>query len=307
MKRFSLFLTSIFLIISSFTATSQQTVEYTITFTSNWENSTNTTLPGSAHFSPLAVATHNSGVTFFEMGQTASPGVKLIAELGATGSFSDEVNTAITNNTADQVIIGPDLFFNAGSNRTITIANITVNKDFPLVSLLSMIAPSPDWFVGASNVSLLDASGNWIPEITMDLFPYDAGTEEGTGYSINNPATSPIENITDITGMYTFNNQKAGTLVISSQSVLSVPEFNKTPEVLIYQNITKNVTISNFENIDLTTAEIYSMSGNITKRIDISQPGNSKYLNLDNLASGVYILKINTGNGSSKTQKLIIN
>jgi len=308
MKQFTFNLASIFLVvISSFTAQSQQTVQYTITFTSNWGNSTNTSLPANAHFSDFAVATHNRSVTFFEMGQTASPGVELIAELGATGAFSTEVGNAITAGTADQVIIGPDLFFSDANYPTISIQNITVDKDFPLVSLLSMIAPSPDWFVGANSISLLDTNGDWIPEITMDLFPYDAGTEEGTGYSLDNPATTPLENITNITGMYTFNNQKMGTLIISSPTILSVPEFDETSEILIYQNITKDVTISNFENIDLTTAEVFSMSGNMLKKIDISQPSTSKHLNLDNLASGVYILKINTGNGSSKTQKLVVN
>jgi len=284
-------------------------MKYTIKFISNWENNTNTPLPNSAHFSDLAVTTHSNNVKFFEIGEAASPGVELIAELGDVTIFANEVNDAISAGNANQVLLGPSLFFTTGSNRTITIENVIINKNFPLISLLSMIAPSPDWMIAVNSLSVLDNSGAWIPEITMDLFPYDAGTEDGVEYSLNNPASSPIGVISNITGMHTFNNQKIGTLVISSEeNVLNIPEFDIDPEVLIYQNVTKGVTISNFENIDLTTAEIYSMNGNVVKRVDISQQKTTNnYLNLDHLASGVYILKINTVNGVSKAKKLIIN
>ena len=45
-----------------------------------------------------------------------------------------------------------------------------------------MIGPSPDWFVGVSGRSLLDAQAQWQSRLEIDLFPYDAGTEEGTEF-----------------------------------------------------------------------------------------------------------------------------
>ena len=57
-----------------------------------------------------------------------------------------------------------------------------------------MIAPSPDWFVGVHGLELRNEEG-WIPEIVVDLLPYDAGTEDGNRFDIENPATSPHETI----------------------------------------------------------------------------------------------------------------
>ena len=54
-----------------------------------------------------------------------------------------------------------------------------------------MIGPSPDWFVGVSGVSLLDGSDQWREEYRVDLYPYDAGTEDGTEFTLSNPATNP--------------------------------------------------------------------------------------------------------------------
>ena len=45
--------------------------------------------------------------------------------------------------------------------------------------------------MGVFGLSLRDSGGNWLASHGVDLFPYDAGTEEGTGFSLSNPATSP--------------------------------------------------------------------------------------------------------------------
>ena len=63
-----------------------------------------------------------------------------------------------------------------------------------------MIGPSPDWFVGVSGLSLLDGQGEWESLLEVDLFPYDAGTEQGTEFSLSNAATSPQGVITSLRG-----------------------------------------------------------------------------------------------------------
>ncbi len=206
----------IVLCVLTITAYGQTTATYDIVFTSNWE--AHGALPNNAHFTRLVGATHNSNITFLEMGGFATPGVELVAELGSNGQFSNEVTSAINANNADQFINGPDLFFN-GPSRTITISDLQVDANFPLVTLASMIAPSPDWFVAVNSVSLLDANNQWISEITMDIFPYDAGTEEGSTYSLNNPATNPHERISSLRGIAPFNSQKIGTLVFTRKNI----------------------------------------------------------------------------------------
>jgi hypothetical protein len=54
-----------------------------------------------------------------------------------------------------------------------------------------MIAPSPDWFVGVSGLSLYQ-NGQWLEEKVVELFPYDAGTDSGNTYaSRNEPMETP--------------------------------------------------------------------------------------------------------------------
>ncbi|KAA1244599.1 spondin domain-containing protein [Aquimarina sp. RZ0] len=203
--------------VMAITAYGQSTATYDVVFTSNWE--AHGSLPGSnAHFTELVGATHNKDITFLRNGGIATLGVERVAETGSNGTFSGEVNRAINNGTADQYIEGPNLFFN-GTGRTITINDLAVSSEYPLVSLLSMIAPSPDWIIAVNSVSLLDTSDEWIQNITLDLFPYDAGTEEGTTYSLNNPATNPKEPISSIRGISPFNSEKIGTLVFTLKSV----------------------------------------------------------------------------------------
>ena len=76
---------------------------------------------------------------------------------------------------------------------------VEVTADYPLVSLMSMLVPSPDWFVGISGVSLCNA-GMWRDYLNItSLQPWDAGTEDGNMFAVNNSETSPPENITIIT------------------------------------------------------------------------------------------------------------
>ena len=90
--------------------------------------------------------------------------------------------------------------------------------DHHLVSVASMLAPSPDWFVGLSSFSLLK-DGSWIDNITLDIRVYDAGTEQGDGFSRGNAASDPHEVICPLTTPSAdtdFNNggPKVGTITI---------------------------------------------------------------------------------------------
>ncbi|NNK86777.1 MAG: sporulation protein SpoOM, partial [Flavobacteriaceae bacterium] len=153
----------------------QSTARYTITFTSTWNSTDHGTLPGTAHWSDLVGTTHNSGISFWNLGELASPGIENVAELGNNTAFNSEVNTAISGGTADQWLESPFSPFAAISSATLT--NMVVSSDFPLLTLASMVAPSPDWFVGLSGYSLIDGSNNWKTNMTLDMFVFDAGTE----------------------------------------------------------------------------------------------------------------------------------
>ena len=160
---------------------------YDIVFTGTWTTTaTPGGLPATAHFSPLIGAVHNDSVVFLENGEMASAGVESMAELGRTGTLRQETNAAGTD--AQSVLAG---LGNLGPEETETLAATVLSTEHPRVTLVTMIAPSPDWFVGVSGLSLLDAAGDWRPSATLSLYPWDAGTENGTEFSLNNPPTNP--------------------------------------------------------------------------------------------------------------------
>ena len=87
-------------------------------------------------------------------------------------------------------------------------------QSFPLMTLVAMIAPSPDWFVGVSGVSLM-ADGEWIDQQVIDLFGYDAGTDSGTAHESDDDPTVPRENIALLTGLSFGNGEPLGTFTVT--------------------------------------------------------------------------------------------
>ena len=187
------------------------TANYRVTFTGTWtaDKITQSSLPGGAHFTTLIGATHNSQVTFWEVGGTATSGVEVVAETGGTGTFTSEITSAGGS-------VGTRLQFSACCGpRPTTTLNFQANKSHPLVTLISMVAPTPDWFVGVSGLSLLDAQNRWRTSFSVNLHPYDAGTEDGNGFSLNNSNTSPRGTITSIRNTSPFNGQPLATLTFT--------------------------------------------------------------------------------------------
>ena len=191
------------------------TVVYTVTFEGQWDAAaTPGGVPRGAHFSRLIGALHNSGVTFLRSGETASDGVESMAEEGGWMSLRDEVENAGTN--ALDVLMGDTDNIGPTTSKAHTL---TVTAEHPRVTLLTMIAPSPDWFVGVSGLTLLDDQGDWVESVQVDLYPWDAGTEDGGEFSLSNSATSPQGVITNIRGTGKFSNARIATLTFTRQSV----------------------------------------------------------------------------------------
>jgi hypothetical protein len=128
-------------------------------------------------------------------GGIASAGIETMAETGGTDPLTAEVEAAIAAGTAERVLRGEDIPVSPGS----TSLEFEVSRDFPLVTLVSMIAPSPDWFVGVHDLDLL-ADGGWTAERTVELYIYDAGTDSGTSYESPDRDTRPQEPIALING-----------------------------------------------------------------------------------------------------------
>ena len=191
------------------------TATYRIDFSATWSTTTHPDdFPGGAHWSPLIGAVHSSRASFWKMGETASAGMESMAETGATGTLTSEIDSEIPAN-ALSVINGSG----SGSPGSVRIRGVEVGLDDPLITLVSMIAPSPDWFAGVTGVSLLNGVGQWTESRRVLLFPLDAGSDSGTSYTASNANTSPKEPITSLRGLGPFSEAPVATLTFTRTDV----------------------------------------------------------------------------------------
>ena len=218
-----------------------QSATYQVTFTGKFTGdalASGVSVPPGEHFTTLIGAVHNDSVTFWSSGGTATAGIESMAEDGGTTTLKSEINAAMLNALA---VIEQSIA--SGGTATATV-EITLTTGHPLVTLTSMVAPSPDWFVGVSGLSLLDAQNEWLASHTVGLFPYDAGTEDGTEFSLNNNASDPQGTITSIKGMGKFSNEPIATLTFTRQSVNTAPSFTSDTSFEMDENQTMAGTVA---------------------------------------------------------------
>ncbi|PAP78477.1 spondin domain-containing protein [Rubrivirga marina] len=154
---------------------------YLVTFDATWSAESHPDMfPASAHFSTLTGAAHVGGLSLWEVGGTATDGIRSMAETGATDLLRGEVAG-----------LGTDAAYVEGGYVGVSpgaaTVEVTVSDDRPHLSVVSMLAPSPDWFVGVNGLDLRTNDG-WIDRTTVDLVVYDAGTDDGVTYTAENAA-----------------------------------------------------------------------------------------------------------------------
>ena len=191
------------------------TAVYDLVFQGTWTvAATPGGVPSGAHFSRLIGGVHSDAVTFLESGGTASAGVESMAELGGWSGLEGEVQNA--GSGALSVLSGATDSISPATSKTLTA---TLTTEHPRITLVTMVAPSPDWFVGVSGLPLLDDQGRWLRSHEVNLYPWDAGTEDGSEFSLNNLATNPQGVITSIRGTGKFSTERIATLRFTLRSV----------------------------------------------------------------------------------------
>ena len=163
---------------ASAAATAAEGARYRVTIEGAWTAESHPDeYPESAHFSWLIGATHDEGYRLFEAGSIATPGLEALAEDGELSPYDAEIRAAIDRGSAGALFQARPIEAMPGS----TTFDITLDQRHPLVSLATMIAPSPDWFTGAADVRLLE-HGAWVVEKTVLLEAWDAGTDSGATF-----------------------------------------------------------------------------------------------------------------------------
>jgi hypothetical protein len=171
------------------------TASYVVSFDATWTRRTHPVeAPSNPHFSRLIGGTHDARATFWANGALASRGIEAMAELGATSPLDLEVESAIAAGTAEFLLRGDSIPRNPGRS---TLA-FTVSQAKSRVTLVSMVAPSPDWFVGVAGLDLFQG-GVWAAEIVVPLAPWDAGTDDGRSFESPDREAIPHRPISLIT------------------------------------------------------------------------------------------------------------
>lgn len=190
-------------------------VSYRLTFSSTWAaNTFPTQHPSNAHFSPIVGATHSAQTIIWRPDdQPSTTGIESVAETGSTSSFKSELNVQKEQGYVDTVFSATGAFNSPGEQSIVFKAS----EQHSLVSAISMLAPSPDWFVGIRDVELFE-NGEWIDNKSFDLKLYDAGTDTANNFSSANADGGDriIKLVTTATGNTDFTdgvNRNSGAFV----------------------------------------------------------------------------------------------
>jgi len=191
------------------------TATYRLTFNAEWSSTTHpSAYPSGAHFSPLIGTVHNADARFWELGGIATPGIEAMAERGRTDTLSEEFTAEIVAGNAMSILVAI-----VGASPTTKSLEFEATTEMPLLTMVTMVAPSPDWFVGVDSLDLRDATG-WADTIVIDLYALDSGTDSGVDFTSDNADITPHIPITDFTSTPPFaGTPRLGTFTIELLSV----------------------------------------------------------------------------------------
>ncbi|MEE6462783.1 hypothetical protein FKM82_001699 [Ascaphus truei] len=177
--------------------TAEELAKYSIIFTGKWSQAfhpNNIPLQTQLNVSSVRV-THSSDYHMWKKHVPASNGVRDFTEKGEAWLLMKEIEAA---GEKIQSVHGIFSATSISSGTGHTSTELEAHSRHPFVSFLVRIVPSPDWFVGINSLKLCEGK-HWKETISLDLHPYDAGTDSGFTFSSPNFATIPQATVTEIT------------------------------------------------------------------------------------------------------------
>lgn len=88
------------------------------------------------------------------------------------------------------------------------------------MSFVVRLIPSPDWFVGVDGLDLCQ-NGRWRQKVSVNLRPYDAGTDQGITFTAPNYPSHPLQPVQKITAFFPSH----------MASPFYYPEYRKLPRI----------------------------------------------------------------------------
>jgi len=169
----------------------------------------------SAQWSKTVGYSHGQSLSLFSVGKLVDEGVRQFAETGE----SEVLDLAAENKTFLDAILAPPILHGVGK----TSANIFVDGNNSRVSAMTKIVPSPDWFVGLDSLQLCK-DGHFIQSFATEVFPLDAGTDNGFTFTSPNWETEPRAEVFTISN--DFPAHPAGSF--------HYPTLSRLPKLAVY-------------------------------------------------------------------------
>lgn len=191
--------------------TAEAMATYTVTFwCSTWSADTHPGFPANVDFSARIGATHTVSADLLAEWYARFRRDRTNGRDRGTSRLRSEF--AVAGAAVQQIITGPAL---STSPAQVALPALTVSQSHPLVTLVTMIAPSPDLFVGVHDLALLDEAGDRRDEIVVTLYPYDAGTDDGVNYTSPDAEPAVHQVIRQLSGQPPFSTAPIGTLTFT--------------------------------------------------------------------------------------------
>ncbi|XP_023030655.1 spondin-1 [Drosophila willistoni] len=166
--------------------------KYELTFEGKWSRHTHPKdFPANSwrtRFSDIIGASHTIDYRFWQYGELASEGLREVAEHGSTRTLESELKDQSEH--IRTIIKARGIAYPNVTGKTFAVFRVDSNHH--LISLVSMVDPSPDWIVGVSGLELCLPNCSWVENKVHNLYPWDAGTDSGPSYmSADQPQVPP--------------------------------------------------------------------------------------------------------------------
>ncbi|XP_046394012.1 spondin-1-like isoform X2 [Ischnura elegans] len=176
--------------------------KYEVTFEGLWSRHTHPKdFPNNGwltRFSDVIGASHTADYRFWEYGGMASEGLRNVAEKGSTRKLESELKAQSEH--IRTIIKARGISYPNVTGKTFAV--FRVDNKHHLMSLVSMLVPSPDWIVGVSGLELCLRNCSWVESKVLNLYPWDAGTDDGITYVSPDSPTQPQDAIRRITSSF---------------------------------------------------------------------------------------------------------
>ena len=143
---------------------------------------------------PFLSFSHKKDNNILQLGKVPDLGFEKYIEEGNTKLLINSIlrskkKNEIRSYTKGSKIHSPDIVDNI----------LRVTKEHPYITFIAPIHPSPDWFIGVSNIQLYFPQTGWVEEIKIPVQIYDAGTDDGIDFTSNNINTKSSAGIQYLT------------------------------------------------------------------------------------------------------------